>query len=303
MKRTSALIAALALLSCAAVCGERGGPDGNPPPDAERQKIKEVLQRKVTFEFVETPLQEAINFINGLTKTNTVLDQRIANKDTKITLRVTDMTLELALSWIVKLADLEWEIRDQAIYVFDPKQERRGDAEARQAARRGAEARPAERQAGREGQMQIMPKLSVKLTDGTVIEADMPLLLTIPGLRQQILDRTFDPAAEGLLSCQLGRDIVPDDPAHLEKIKGLLTHTVPGVKIALDPDLRVLVVTADKPEDLRRAAALLRAFRPEPPPMHFGPREDPDFVVKRRPQQQPENQPPKPPEREAPGQF
>ena len=315
MKLTCALIPALAILSSVALCGERGE-DRNPPPDPEQQKVREALQRKVTFQFVDTPLQEVVGFFNGLTKINTVLDPKIANKEARINLKVADMTLELALSWVVKLADLEWQIRDQAIYIFDPKQDRRGGADARQERRRDAEARQVddlrrrpearqadERQPGREGQMQPMPKISVKKADGTIIEADAPLLMMFPSLRLEVLDHALDMAADGLLSYRLGRDLPPEAAGNIEKIKALLAHTVPGAEAVWEPDLRVLVVTADKPEDLRRAAALMRAFRPEPPPQGFGPREDPDFVVRRKPPQPPDNQPPKPPPENPPGQF
>ena len=171
----------LTILCAAASAGERDVPDRNAPPDAEQQRIKEELQRKVSFEFVDTPLQEMVQFFNGLIKPNMVLDPKMPNKDAKITLKAADMSLELALSWITRLADLEWQIRDQAIYIFDPKLERRREAEARQGENR---------QQG-QGQTENMPKLSVRRPDGTAIEADVPLLMR-PGLGQQILDHTLD---------------------------------------------------------------------------------------------------------------
>jgi hypothetical protein len=297
MKKTCMLIAIFAILSAAAFSGEPGAPAREAPPDAAQQRIKEALQRKVTFEFVDTPLQEALAFLNTLTKTNMVLDPRLPNKDARITLRVTDMPVDQALSWVLKLADLEWQIRDQAIFVFDPRQERRRDAEARQAENR---------QPGREGQgqMQNVPRLSVRHADGTVIEADGPILM-LPGLGQQILDRALDTAADGLLAYRLGRDIPQGADFNLEKIKALLAQTVPGAKFVLEPELKVIVVTADKPEDLRRAAALMRAFRGDQQRPPFGPRdprEQGDPFARRERPPQPEEQAVRPPQADQ-GQF
>jgi len=169
--------------------------------------------------------------------------------------------------------------------------------EMEEAQRGGGEARQAGRE-GQMGQMQSMPRLSVRQANGTEIQADAPLLMA-PGVGQQVLDRALDPASDGLLAYRLGRDL--PQGADLERIRALLAQTVPGAKIALEPELKVLVVTADKPEELRRVVALMRAFRPEQGPQPFGPREPRDAFA-RRERAQPEEQPVKPPQ-EPPGQF
>ncbi|MCY3023412.1 MAG: hypothetical protein NTW87_30905 [Planctomycetota bacterium] len=85
-----------------------------------KQDIRKKLARHVSFEFVDTPLEEAINFLNSLTKVNIILDPKVAaegaNK-TPITLRVQDMEMELALKWILKLAELEYDLRNQAVFI------------------------------------------------------------------------------------------------------------------------------------------------------------------------------------------
>lgn len=302
MRNPCTLVLAVVLSSALGMCGEPGGPEKEKgPPDAAKQKFKEALSRKISFEFVDTPLEEALAFFRGLAQFNLVLDPRVPKKDAKISLKATDMSLDKALSWVVQLADLKWDVRDGAIYVFDPRQERPG-------AGKGG---PFEE--GGPGKMTNMPRLSVKRADGTVIEADMPLLM-MPGAGQQILDRALDTTAadDGLLAYRLGRDIAPD--ADIEKIKWFLTQTVPGAKILLEAELKVLVVTADKPENLRRAAALMRAFRmdqPFGPPFGRPPGDDGDFAVRRKPPFGPDGKPPfgpdgKPPKAQpdpAPGQF
>jgi type II secretory pathway component GspD/PulD (secretin)/Flp pilus assembly protein TadD len=90
------------------------------PEEAWKQDIRRKLQRRVTFEFVDQTLEDAINFLNSLTKVNIIIDPRIAadgaNK-TPITLRVSEMELDLALKWILKLADLDYDLRNQAVFI------------------------------------------------------------------------------------------------------------------------------------------------------------------------------------------
>ncbi|HYF49479.1 MAG TPA: hypothetical protein VEJ63_08740, partial [Planctomycetota bacterium] len=85
-----------------------------------KQEIRKKLSRHVTFEFVDTPLEEAINFLNQLTHVNIILDPKVASEGankTPITLRVQDMEMELALKWILRLAELEYDLRGQAVFV------------------------------------------------------------------------------------------------------------------------------------------------------------------------------------------
>jgi len=83
------------------------------------QEIRRKLDRKVSFEFVDTPLTEAVTFLQTLTKVNMILDPRAVESkgNTPINLKVTNMTLQLALDWILKLADLDYALRDSAIFI------------------------------------------------------------------------------------------------------------------------------------------------------------------------------------------
>jgi len=90
-----------------------------------KQAIRKMLDRKVTFEFKETPLAEAIAFLQTLTKTTIILDPAAAEEgaapDTMINLRVNEMPLDLALKWILRLADLDYTLKDEAVFVSTPK--------------------------------------------------------------------------------------------------------------------------------------------------------------------------------------
>jgi hypothetical protein len=82
--------------------------------------LRKKLSRKVSFEFVDTPIVEALAFFRSLTNVNMILDPKAIEKglDAKaITLRVTDMDLKTAMDWACLVAGLVCQPRDQAIFV------------------------------------------------------------------------------------------------------------------------------------------------------------------------------------------
>jgi len=93
-------------------------PRGAPEWEA---KVRETLSKKVSFDFVETPLQDVLNFLGSLADTTIVLDQgAIKESQPQITLRVSDMRVEAALSWICRLAGLTYGLKNEAIFVSTP---------------------------------------------------------------------------------------------------------------------------------------------------------------------------------------
>jgi hypothetical protein len=92
-----------------------------PVEDPRNAAIRAKLQRKVTFEFVDTPLDEGLNFIRSLANVTMIVDPKVlAGGAPTINLRVTDMSLDLALEWILKLADLEYGIEDGVLVIAKP---------------------------------------------------------------------------------------------------------------------------------------------------------------------------------------
>ncbi|MBE7462593.1 MAG: hypothetical protein HS116_03765 [Planctomycetes bacterium] len=89
--------------------------DAQPPEWVN--EIRKNMRRKVDFEFVDTPLSEAVGFLQSLTKTTIVIDPALANA-AAVTLKVTDMRIDLALEWIAKLSEGETELRDGAYYLY-----------------------------------------------------------------------------------------------------------------------------------------------------------------------------------------
>ena len=86
-----------------------------------KQAIREKLQEPVTFDFIDTPLEDVIHFLRQLTDLTIVLDPKAmeALDITEITLKVTDMKLEEALRWILNSVDLKWTLQDNAVYISD----------------------------------------------------------------------------------------------------------------------------------------------------------------------------------------
>ena len=91
-----------------------------PDLDAVR-RIGEKLQEPVSFDFIDTPIEDIVHFLRQLTGLTIVLDPKAlaALHVTEITLKVTDMRLGDALSWIVKAVGLQYSIRDNALLISD----------------------------------------------------------------------------------------------------------------------------------------------------------------------------------------
>ncbi len=85
-------------------------------PEAEK-KIKEVLKtKKVTFDFVDVPVADAMEFMRQLVGVNMVLGPDVDRKAT-LTLKGNDMAAGQALQWMAKMADAKLEVRDGAVAI------------------------------------------------------------------------------------------------------------------------------------------------------------------------------------------
>ncbi len=89
---------------------------------APDKKLAERLQRKVTFDFVDTNMEEAMQFTRQITGIYTAIDPALAaaKKNEKISLRVTDMNFDLALDWIAQLSGLNSVKRGSVIILTTP---------------------------------------------------------------------------------------------------------------------------------------------------------------------------------------
>jgi len=256
---------------------------------AAREKIKEALEQKLTFEITDTPLEEALSFLKTLTKleiTNdfSVLDAQ-RNK-TPVRLNAAEMQLEAVLTQLARQSETKWQVRGTAIVFYVPMPERVID-------------RPERKDDVARDERNVMPKLHAKLADGTEIDADAPLL-NMPGVGQALIDRIIDPAKDGILVFRLGHEV---EPQGLHYLKMLLPKVGPNCTLeVMDQDL--ILIQSGSPGELRKIQAIVRAMKPEgqrPPPPPGERRRPPGPPPEpRQGEQQPQ---PKKAREDAPGQF
>lgn len=93
-------------------------PEEPPIPEWENH-IRQQLEKRISFDFVKTPLGDVVAFFTNLTGLNFVLDPAAVEESAKrpITLKVNDMRLAAALDWILRLNDLTYVLRDEAIFI------------------------------------------------------------------------------------------------------------------------------------------------------------------------------------------
>jgi len=84
--------------------------------DEAVRRINQILKKKISFDFLATPLGDVLSFISALADVN-IVTARDIDKKRPLTLRVNDMKIGSALQWIVKLAGAKMEVRDGAIYI------------------------------------------------------------------------------------------------------------------------------------------------------------------------------------------
>ncbi len=90
-------------------------------PEPWEGRTREALERKVTFDFIETPLPDVVSFLGSVADLNIVLDAEAAKGAAPtVTLRVQDMRLASALNWICKLVGYSYTLRDEALFLSKP---------------------------------------------------------------------------------------------------------------------------------------------------------------------------------------
>ncbi|MBM4038497.1 MAG: hypothetical protein FJ290_08280 [Planctomycetes bacterium] len=94
---------------------------GRLEPEPWEARIREALERKISFDFIETPLSDVVAFLGSLTEASMVLDTEAVKEGMPtVSLRVQDMRLEAALNWLCKLVGLRYALRDEAIFISRP---------------------------------------------------------------------------------------------------------------------------------------------------------------------------------------
>ena len=235
----------------------RQQPERNNDPDWQ-DRIRKALDQKVTFEFADVQLNEAVTFIRQIANVNFIVEPALVARNVNITLKAQDMPLRNALDWISRLAEARWEVADHAIFIgTNPPDPRAtpapGDLNLRVPPRRTPRA------------LDSSAKIRVKLPNGAEIETEGGVLNEFPEMMQEILTQLHDTTKDGILVYRL------DDPAKaeiVEKAVDLLKNLT--VTYTINRDLKLLVVVADQPYNLRRAQVLLNVLlTPPAPPIHM----------------------------------
>lgn len=108
--------------------GKRRPPRGRPQPAAPttkgagaRERTRKALESKrVSFDFVETPLPDVLSFLTQITGVSFTLDARRVPEPWPISLRMNDVSLRSAAAWICRLAGLDYVVGDGAVIVTTP---------------------------------------------------------------------------------------------------------------------------------------------------------------------------------------
>ena len=86
---------------------------------------KALKERRVSFDFVDTPLEDVIAYFTGAADMGLMLDRNALTQagdvDIPVTLKVKDMRLGAALEWTLRLCNLAYLITDEAVLITDPR--------------------------------------------------------------------------------------------------------------------------------------------------------------------------------------
>ena len=98
-------------------------PDRPTPEDAMRK----ALRRPVKMDFVETPLQDVVDFLKDLLEIEIQLDIKVLDDvgvgtDTPVTISVKGISARSALNLVLRPLDLTWVIQDEVLLITTPEQ-------------------------------------------------------------------------------------------------------------------------------------------------------------------------------------
>jgi type II secretory pathway component GspD/PulD (secretin) len=92
-----------------------------------------ALDKRVSMEFVDEGLEDALTTIAAVTGINVIVDPRVREKKLKLNLRVRAMEVSNVLKWMARLTDTYIEVLDQALYFTDKASAAEDDEERQEA--------------------------------------------------------------------------------------------------------------------------------------------------------------------------
>jgi hypothetical protein len=207
---------------------------GEPAKADAANAIEEALAKKITFDFTDTPLSEALGFLRQIARVNMVVDPAVGkNVNPTVNLKVADMPISQALKWVTQLSGTKWAIEDDAVHV-------------------SLAAAPVVGEAAPAGAVDRSPDhLRVRFPDGTDVELSGEAMQGKPSLLRGLLDRALDPGRDGILVYSVSADEAPN-------LTKQLAQLAPKAKAQFDAEDERLTVTSDDPPTMRRSASLMR---------------------------------------------
>jgi len=105
---------------------------GKEAPNGAELKLRKRLERPVSFEFADVPLDEAVQALGKLARVKASLGPELDedHANLPITLKVTGMSAGLSLGWIARLADLDYVFREGGIVLVPSRKKGAPDGDA-----------------------------------------------------------------------------------------------------------------------------------------------------------------------------
>ncbi|NQT53912.1 hypothetical protein HQ576_17785, partial [bacterium] len=121
MKRVSLVVLLLACVGTPAPGGEDAKAEPKPRKDAavvapEDAIVHKALEKRLSFDFVNTPLADVAAFLSGILKVSLVVDPELP-KDTTLSLKAKDMKAAHAVSWVAEAAGGRMVVERGAVYI------------------------------------------------------------------------------------------------------------------------------------------------------------------------------------------
>lgn len=83
------------------------------------ERMDRQLSKKISLEFVDTPLEDAMAFMGQLTGLTIILNPKVRDAKPSVTLRVNDMEAATVIRWLTRLSETHAEVKDEALYITD----------------------------------------------------------------------------------------------------------------------------------------------------------------------------------------
>jgi RNA polymerase sigma factor (sigma-70 family) len=86
------------------------------------------LDQYVTLDFSDSNLVDVVSFFQQTTRVNFILNQYIAARPPSVTMKVEAMKLRFALNHLIRITNLRYQVRDEAVFITTPETQKQEQA-------------------------------------------------------------------------------------------------------------------------------------------------------------------------------